>query len=168
MNHKVLSVAAGVLALGGVLVGTVGARPSEAASEQNLLQVTLGAPDLVILVEAVKAAGLADTLNGGPELTIFAPSNEAFVALLGQLGMSKEALFSNKELLTNVLLNHVVAGSVPSGDVLTAQALTTLGGGTLVPSVTNGSAYIGDAKIVYIDAMANKGVIHIIDRVLLP
>ena len=168
MKHKVLSIVAGTLALGGVLAGSAGVRPSEAASEQNLLQVALGAPHLTVLAEAVKAAGLAETLNGGTQLTIFAPSDEAFVALLGQLGMSKEALLSNKELLTSVLLNHVVAGSLQSGDVVAAGSLTTLGGGALVPAVKNGGAYIGDARIVYVNAEASNGVIHIIDHVLLP
>ena len=97
------------------------------------MQLAQHTPDLSILVEAVSAAGLVDALNGEQRLTVFAPTNEAFAALLQQLGVTKEELLASKELLTQVLLHHVVAGDVLSGQVVTSAGLTTLAGTTLTP-----------------------------------
>ena len=92
--------------------------------------VALAASDsrFSILVEAVKAAGLVDTLNGAGPFTVFAPTNDAFVALLGELKVSKEALLANKALLTSVLTYHVVPGALRAADVSALCAETRRGG----------------------------------------
>lgn len=144
--------------------------PAPSPSAGSIVAVAQGNPDFSILVEAVVAAGLADTLaNGGP-FTVFAPTNEAFAALLGELHTSKEALLANTELLTQVLLYHVVEGKIEAADVPLHTAIPTIGGGTF--SVNN-DFVITDARhrgsqIIATDVPADNGVIHVINRVLLP
>jgi uncharacterized surface protein with fasciclin (FAS1) repeats len=142
------------------------------ATTPNIVQVAQSLPDFSILVEAVVAADLADTLSGAGPFTVFAPSNAAFAALLGELGVSKEALLANKPLLTAVLTYHVLAGKVLAADIKEgAQAATvqgqvfTLGlaGG---PSITDAQGR--KANIVATDVAASNGVIHVIDKVILP
>ncbi|MFK7966330.1 MAG: fasciclin domain-containing protein [Burkholderiaceae bacterium] len=144
--------------------------PAPSPSAGSIVAVAQGNPDFSILVEAVVAAGLADTLaNGGP-FTVFAPTNEAFAALLGELHTSKEALLANTELLTQVLLYHVVEGKIEAADVPLHTAIPTIGGGTF--SVNN-DFVITDARhrgsqIIATDVPADNGVIHLINKVLLP
>lgn len=126
-----------------------------------------------ILVEAVTAAGLVDTLNGPGPFTVFAPTNDAFVALLGELNLTKEALLANTALLTSVLTYHVVPGALRAKDVAAlpkpASVATVQGGAFTV----NGDLNITDgrnrnARLVITDLVASNGVIHAIDSVLLP
>jgi len=170
MQKQVLSIVAGAFTLGAVLFSTPAATMSvaHAAPEASIVHLAQHTPDLSILVEAVSAAGLVDALNGDQRLTVFAPTNEAFAALLEQLGVSKEDLLASKELLTQVLLHHVVAGDVLSGQVVTSPALTTLAGTTLTPEVVDGVAYVSGARVVAVDIEATNGVVHVIDRVMLP
>ncbi len=76
----------------------------------NVVQVAQSDSRFSILVEAVQAAGLTDTLTAPGPYTVFAPTNDAFSALLGELGVTKDQLLANKPLLTAVLKYHVVAG----------------------------------------------------------
>jgi len=170
MQKQVLSIVAGAFTLGAVLLSSPGAitPAAHAAPEASIVQLAQHTPDLSILVEAVSAAGLVDALNGEQRLTVFAPTNEAFAALLQQLGVTKEELLASKELLTQVLLHHVVAGDVLSGQVVTSAGLTTLAGTTLTPELMDGAAYVNGARVVAVDIEAANGVVHVIDRVMLP
>lgn len=101
---------------------------------------------------------------------MFAPTNTAFAALLSELGVSKEALLANKALLTKVLTYHVVSGRVLKADVPVGAAVTTLQGETLT---VNASLAITDqrgrsANIIATDVLTSNGVIHAIDKVILP
>lgn len=144
--------------------------PAPTPAAGSIVAVAQGNPDFSILVEAVIAAGLADTLaNGGP-FTVFAPTNAAFAELLTELHTSKEALLANTELLTAVLLYHVVEGKVEAADVPLNTAIPTVGGGTIT---INNEFVITDARhrgsqIVATDVQADNGVIHVINKVLLP
>ncbi|MEX1166895.1 MAG: fasciclin domain-containing protein [Hydrogenophaga sp.] len=81
------------------------------AISNTIVGVASGDARFSILVEAVVAADLVATLNSAGPFTVFAPTNDAFVALLGELNLTKEALLANKTLLTNVLTYHVVSGA---------------------------------------------------------
>ena len=112
---------------------------------------------------AVVAADLVDTLSGDGPFTVFAPTNEAFAAL----GSTVDDLLKpeNKDALTNILLYHVVPGTVLStdlteGDVATAQGETVEV--TLDPIAING------AGVAIPDVLATNGVVHVIDAVLIP
>jgi transforming growth factor-beta-induced protein len=136
---------------------------------QNIVQIAQSLPQFSILVEAVVAAGLADAVSGGT-LTVFAPTNDAFAALLAELKVTKEALLADKALLTKVLTYHVLPARVLKADVPVGKPITTLQGGTFTIDknfvITDASHRT--AKIVATDVIATNGVIHVIDKVILP
>lgn len=139
-------------------------------ANQNIVETAISLPQFSILVEAVVAAGLQDALAAPGPLTVFAPTNDAFVALLGELGVTKEALLANKPLLTAVLTYHVVPGRVLKADVPVNTPITTLQGDTFT---VNASLAITDqrdrrANITATDVLTSNGVIHVIDKVILP
>lgn len=120
---------------------------------------------LTIFQEALDAAGLTAALQGG-EFTVLAPTNAAFVKLLGDLKLTKEQLFANKELLTSVLLYHVIEGRVTSDVVVTLSSAPTLNGKAIS---INGTVFNGgQAKVFLADLIGRNGVLHIIDGVLIP
>lgn len=139
----------------------------------NVVQVAQSDSRFSILVEAVQAAGLTDTLTAPGPYTVFAPTNDAFSALLGELGVTKDQLLANKPLLTAVLKYHVVAGQVPSSAVPLGKAINPVGGGFFKIDKVGTGLVITDgrnrtSKIVQADIAASNGVIHAIDKVLLP
>jgi transforming growth factor-beta-induced protein len=138
----------------------------------NIVQVAQGLPDFSILVEAVVAAGLVDTLSSAGPFTVFAPNNAAFAALLGELKLTKEQLLANKGLLTAVLTYHVLPGKVLAAGIREGAQATTVQGQLLTLSLMGGAS-ITDAQgrkanIVATDVAASNGVIHVIDKVILP
>lgn len=139
----------------------------------NVVQVAQGDSRFSILVEAVQAAGLADTLSAPGPYTVFAPTNAAFSALLGELGVTKDQLLANKTLLTAVLKYHVLAGQVNSSAVPLDKPINPVGGGYFKIDKVGSDLVITDgrnrtSKIVQVDIPASNGVIHAIDKVLLP
>ncbi len=139
-------------------------------ADKNIVQTAQGIPDFSILVEAVVAAELVEALSAAGPLTVFAPTNAAFAALLEELGVSKEALLANKPLLTAVLTYHVLDGRVLKADVPVGPAIETLQGETFTVDAT---LTITDqrgrtAGIDTTDVLASNGVIHVIDKVILP
>lgn len=141
----------------------------QAMTMKNLVQVAQSNKDFSILVEAVAAAGLVDTLATTPNLTVFAPTNQAFANLLNELGMTKSQLLANPALLKQVLTYHVVPATVYSSQVKPGMVKTVQGTSF---SITN-DGKISDSKgrvanLVKTDVKASNGVIHVIDKVLLP
>lgn len=139
-------------------------------TDKNIVQVAQGNPNFSILVEAVVAADLAGTLSGTGPFTVFAPTDAAFAAALTELNISKEALFANKLLLSKILTYHVVSGLVREAQVPVGAPITTVQGETFT---VDASLAITDqrarkAKIVITNVAATNGVIHAIDKVILP
>ena len=139
----------------------------------STLAVAQGDARFSILVEAVNAAGLADTLAGPGPLTVFAPTNDAFAALLTELGVTKDALLANKPLLTAVLTYHVLPAEVERAQVPLGQPVTTVQGGIFKVDAVGQNLVITDgrnrtATITATDVQAGNGVVHVIDRVILP
>lgn len=131
---------------------------------------TSATPEFTLLVEALTAADLVTTLSGPGPFTVFAPTDAAFVALLAELGTTKEALFADKPLLTSVLTYHVVPGLVLKAQVPVGSPIATVEGDTFT---VNASLAITDkrarvSKITGTDVLASNGVIHVIDKVILP
>jgi len=142
---------------------------SEPMTKQNLVQVAQGNQDFSILVEAVISAGLTDTLANTPNLTVFAPTNQAFAKLLGELGVTKEQLLANKPLLTQVLTYHVVPAKIYAAQVKPGMVKTVQGSQFTFGadgSITDGRGRV--ANLVATDVKASNGVIHVIDKVILP
>ncbi|MGY4830851.1 fasciclin domain-containing protein [Sphaerotilaceae bacterium SBD11-9] len=139
----------------------------------NVVQVAQGDARFSTLVEAVTAADLATTLSGAGPFTVFAPTNDAFAALLTELGMTKSQLLADKPLLTAVLSYHVLPAKVPKAAVPLGQPVTPVSGGIFKVDQVGADLVITDgrnrtARIVVADVAATNGVIHAIDKVLLP
>jgi uncharacterized surface protein with fasciclin (FAS1) repeats len=126
-----------------------------------------------VLVEAVVAADLAATLSGPGPFTVFAPTNDAFTALLAELGVSKAQLLADKALLTQVLSYHVLPAKVEKAAVPAGKPITTVQGGIFKVDAVGTDLLITDgrnrqAKIIATDIQASNGVVHVIDKVILP
>ena len=139
-------------------------------ANKNVVETAQATPAFSTLVEAVVAAGLADALSAPGPLTVFAPTNAAFVALLAELGITKDQLLADTALLREVLAYHVVEGRVLKADVPVGTSIGTVQGDTFTVSM---SLVIADqrsrtASIVATDVLASNGVIHVIDNVILP
>lgn len=120
---------------------------------------------LTTLAAAVEAAGLQKTLTVDGPFTVFAPTNEAFAALpQGTL----ESLLKDPEALKNILLYHVVSGEVKAEDVVQLTSANTAQGQAVSVMVSEGGVMINDANVIQTDIMAKNGVVHLIDKVLLP
>ena len=132
--------------------------------KKDIVDTAVAADEFNTLVTAVKEAGLVDTLKGDGPFTVFAPTDAAFAALPeGTL----ESLLADKQKLADVLTYHVVAGKVTAADVAGLSQATSVQGGTIDISTTNG-VQVDGANVVQTDIMASNGVIHVIDKVILP
>jgi uncharacterized surface protein with fasciclin (FAS1) repeats len=127
-------------------------------------------PEFTTLVEALAAADLVTTLQGPGPFTVFAPTNAAFEALFVELGVTKEELFADVDLLSSVLLYHVVPARVLAAEVPIDTPIATAETGTFVVNsdlvITDESART--SNIVGVDIFTTNGVIHTVDTVLLP
>lgn len=138
---------------------------------RNIVETAIATPDFSILVEAVTAADLAGALSGAGPLTVFAPTNAAFTALLNELGVTKAQLLADKALLARVLKYHVVGGRVLKVDVPIGAAIATLEPGksfTVDAGLTITDSRGRKAGIAATDVLASNGVVHVIDKVILP
>jgi uncharacterized surface protein with fasciclin (FAS1) repeats len=136
------------------------------ASEQTIVDLAVGTPELSTLVAAVQAADLAGTLAGPGPFTVFAPVNAAFEALPpGTVETLLEP--ANREQLRGVLTYHVVPGRILSSDLTDGARVTTVEGTELTIDLDGGPSVNG-AAILSADIMASNGVVHLIDAVLVP
>ena len=125
------------------------------------------------LASAIQAAGLVDTLNSAGPFTVFAPTDAAFAALKAALGdTAYNALLANKAKLTRVLTYHVLAGSVYAKDVVSGS-VNTVESSKLTGTVAGDKVSLADstataANVVFTDLPGRNGVIHVIDKVLVP
>jgi uncharacterized surface protein with fasciclin (FAS1) repeats len=121
-------------------------------------------PQLSTLTKLINDAGLADTLRGTGPYTVFAPSDEAFKAVPAK---TMAELAQNKELLKSVLTFHVVPGKVAAADVKPGNA-KTVQGANLALAKAGAFVTVEDAVVTQADVAATNGVVHVIDRVLIP
>ena len=145
-----------------LLVAPAGARPAE---DKNIVQTAQAAGQFKTLTKLVKAAGLAPALTKPGPYTVFAPTDAAFRKVPRK---TLAALGRNRAKLRAVLLYHVVAGEVTSSDVTMLRSARTLNGKSVRIRVTGGSVFVNTAKVTKPDVMASNGVIHVINRVLIP
>lgn len=140
-------------------------------ANRNIVQTAQSLPDFSILVEAVIGAELTGALSGTGPFTVFAPTNSAFADLLSRLGVTKDQLLANKMLLTSVLKYHVVSGLVLKADLPVGTPISTLETGktfTIDSTRTITDARSSTARIISTDVFASNGVIHVIDKIILP
>jgi len=150
-----------------VVAWAVPASVKAAGHSKTIVETAASAGQFNTLVAAVKAAGLVDTLNGEGPFTVFAPTDAAFAAL--PAGTVDNLLKpENRDQLVKVLTYHVVPGSVMSGDIAgKALSAKTVQGGELAVDATKG-VMVNGANVVSADVQASNGVIHVIDKALLP
>lgn len=133
---------------------------------KDIVDTAVAAGTFGTLVAAVDAAGLVDTLKGDGPFTVFAPTDEAFAALPDG---TVETLLKpeNKDQLTAILTYHVVSGKVMSGDLSDGMTAPTVQGGDITIK-TEGGVMVNDANVTAADVEASNGVIHVIDKVIMP
>jgi uncharacterized surface protein with fasciclin (FAS1) repeats len=137
----------------------------EEVAANDIVAVASSTEGFSTLVAALSAAGLVETLQGEGPFTVFAPNDEAFAALPAGL-LEKLLLPENIAVLTSILTYHVVAGKVMSTDVTTGDA-ATVEGSTLALDTMSG-VMVNDATVIGADVEASNGVIHVINKVLVP
>ena len=137
-----------------------------AEATSDIVDTAVAAGSFSTLAAALQAAGLVDTLKGDGPFTVFAPTDEAFAAL--PEGTVENLLRpENRDQLVAVLTYHVVSGDVRAADVMGLTEATTVQGGSLAIDTSNG-VRINDATVTQADIVCSNGVIHVIDKVLLP
>lgn len=158
------------------VAGECGGHPSRTAQltrashpvtvRSNIVEVAQSAGQFGTLLAAAQAAGLADDLAGPGPLTVFAPTDAAFAAL-PQGTVQRLLRPENRHELIDVLKLHVVSGRVAAGDLLgQVRTVQTLGGQLLVDG--SDGVRVGRAQVIMPDVQASNGIVHVIDRVLLP
>lgn len=132
----------------------------------DIVDTAVKAGSFNTLVDAVKAAGLVDTLKGAGPFTVFAPTDEAFAKLPDG---TVDALLKDIPTLKKILTYHVISGKVKAADFsLTLKSATTVEGSDVKIDASNGSVKVNNATVSTPDVGADNGVIHIIDTVLMP
>ena len=137
------------------------------AAKKNIIDTAVDAGSFTTLAAALEAAGLVDALQGAGPFTVFAPTDEAFEQLPEG---TVETLLKpeNKQRLTDILTYHVVPGSVPAAKVVKSTGAKTLNGQQVDIKVSNGKVQVDQATVVTTDIACSNGIIHVIDKVILP
>jgi len=176
---KKLFVILAILFIGILVAGCTSTPPAPVATPAPTAVPTTAAPPMKTIVEtavadgrfttlvaAVQAAKLDGALSGPGPFTVFAPTDDAFKNL--PPGTVASLLKQPEGQLKQILLYHVVDGKVMAADVVKLTSAKTLQGSNVNITVTNGVVKINDATVVITDIQTKNGVIHVIDKVLLP
>jgi uncharacterized surface protein with fasciclin (FAS1) repeats len=157
----VVALATAAVALG----GDDGSRPAAKQPTKNIVQTAASAGDFDTLVALVKRAGLAKTLSGKGPFTVFAPTDAAFEKVPAE---TLEALQNDTSALRQVLLYHVAEGRYPAKRVVKLKSIETLAGEPVKVRARGDVVRVGGARVVKADVRTSNGVIHAINRVLIP
>jgi len=137
---------------------------AQGGQDKDIVDTAVEAGSFNTLAKALTEAGLVETLKGAGPFTVFAPTDEAFANLPAGI---LENLLKDKQKLTAVLTYHVVPGKVMAADVVRLTSAKTVEGQEIKIS-TMGGVMVNDAHVVKTDILASNGVIHVIDKVILP
>jgi uncharacterized surface protein with fasciclin (FAS1) repeats len=158
----------GLVIVGSALAGAAAARDSDdkpRSPSKNIVETAAGAGSFKTLVSLVGQAGLADTLASGGTFTVFAPTDAAFAKVPKQ---TLSALAADPQQLKAVLLYHVAKGELRARKVVKRKSIKTLNGARVKVRVKRRTVKVNNARVVKANVGASNGVIHVIDRVLLP
>ena len=136
-----------------------------AAAKPNLVETAVAAGNFTTLVSLVKQAGLAETLSATGPYTVFAPTDAAFAKVPKA---TLASLAKNKAKLRAVLLYHVVKGKVTAAQAMKLHSAKTLEGKSISIRASSGKVIVGGATVVKANVLASNGVIHVINKVLIP
>jgi uncharacterized surface protein with fasciclin (FAS1) repeats len=162
MRRLYLAIVA-TLALAGVVAAP--AAPATQAQERDIVQTAAAAGNFKTLTKLVKRAGLARTLKQPGPYTVFAPTDAAFAKVPDRV---LTALLEDKAKLRAVLLYHVAGRRLPAADVVERSSIKTLNGQRVRVRVKDSRVFLNRARVTTPDVMASNGVIHVINRVLIP
>jgi uncharacterized surface protein with fasciclin (FAS1) repeats len=161
-THKLVS----LLALGAIAVAAIGSTASATTGENGTIAQTAAASgQFTTLTKLLKQTGLVSTLQRPGPFTVFAPTDAAFEKVPTQ---TLRALLANKAKLKAVLLYHVVPGKVTAAKVVKLSSATTANGERVRIRVKGSTVYVNNARVTKADVAASNGVIHMVDRVLIP
>jgi uncharacterized surface protein with fasciclin (FAS1) repeats len=168
----VLVLAVALVACGGGAT-TTAAAPSTTAGEEprgDVLEVAAAEGDLGVFLSALEAAGIMDDFHGEGPFTLFIPTDGAFADYLAEAGMSQEEVFAGAEMLQAIIGYHIVNMMDDSAMVMgmAGESFTTASGQPLEVTVDGDTVMGGEATVLRYDLMAANGVIHVIDKVLIP
>jgi uncharacterized surface protein with fasciclin (FAS1) repeats len=165
-RRSAAALVAGIAALA-LAAAPASARPATAAAaaKPNLVETAVAAGNFTTLVSLVKQAGLAETLSGAGPYTVFAPTDKAFKKVPKK---TLTALGKDKAKLKAVLLYHVAAGRLAAKRVVKRSSIKTLNGKRVKIRVRGRNVFVNQAKVVTADVRASNGIIHVINRVLIP
>lgn len=159
---KVLAVLAVSTAVLSTTATTATARPAE---DKNIVQTAVGAGQFQTLAMLLTRAGLVGALQKPGPYTVFAPTDAAFKRVPKT---TLNALLRDRTKLRAVLLYHVVAGKVGAADVVKLRSAKTLSGKSLRIRVSGSNVFVNSSKVTKADVAASNGVIHVVNRVLIP
>lgn len=147
-------------------IGLLATPAMAGGAKKDIVDTAANAKNFSTLVSAVQAAGLVDTLKGEGPFTVFAPTDDAFAAL----GSAVDDLMKpeSKDTLTKVLTFHVVPAKVMSGDLENGMTAKTVQGDDIAFKIEDGKVMVNDATVTTADIETSNGVIHVIDKVLMP
>lgn len=146
-----------------VLAATVAA-PARAQSK-DIVDTAIGAGSFKVLVKLVQDAGLVGVLKSPGPFTVFAPTDEAFAKVPKE---TLDALAKDKKQLAAVLQYHVLTSAWTADDLKLVKSTGTAVGKPVTFKVEGGTIFVNDAKVVKAGIVASNGVIHVIDKVLMP
>ena len=141
--------------------------PTPEPQPATVVEIVVNSPVHNLLEAAVIEADLAGALSGEGPFTVFAPTDDAFLALAGALDATAEDLLALPEL-ADILLYHVVGATALSSDLADGQTIATLNGAEVTVTINDEGIFINDAQVTVADIVADNGVVHVIDAVLIP
>merc|ERR1712032_749247 len=137
------------------------------ASAGTIVEVAQSTGTHTVLVEALTKANLVDTLSGTGPFTVFAPTDQAFTNALTALGLTKTQLLDKPDL-ADILKYHVLSGKVMSADLQPTQNPATVQGAEVTITKDGSTVKFAEATVNLADIVASNGVVHVIDKVVLP
>jgi len=150
-----------------LFTGSVWATDGSEEKNSDIVDLAVNTEFLSTLVAAVQAGDLVETLKSDGPFTVFAPTNDAFAALPD--GTLEYLLMpENKDKLVEILTYHVVPGKVLSSDLSDGMKAKTVEGSDISVHISDDGVKINEAKVASADIMASNGVVHVIDKVILP
>ena len=153
------------LLVGAATARTTAAPVTKAEGETNIVQTAVAAGKFKTLAKLLTRVGLVSALQQPGPFTVFAPTDAAFKKVPKK---TLNGLLRNKAKLKAVLLYHVVSGKVTAADVVQLTSATTLNGKDVRIRVSGSNVFVDKAKVTTPDVMASNGVIHVVNRVLVP
>jgi transforming growth factor-beta-induced protein len=164
-TKRTISTLAAATAVAVAAVGPASASAHPASPKKDIVETAVAAGKFDTLTTLLKKAGLVKALKGEARHTVFAPTDKAFSKVPKA---TLDARAKDKAKLRAVLLYHVANGKLPAAKVVKRHSIRTLNGQRVHVRVRDGKVFVGGARVVTPDIAASNGVIHVINRVLIP